>query len=309
MGGSSSPGTQRTINDLPEWSKPYWKSIASQGASIANQRYTPYRGERIAGFNPMEEESFRGVQSIYDAGPRPELGQAQGIAQRASRVGFNTPQFPDQAQKYMNPYLDNVLDQGRSRMMRDYKGALGDGQRRSSDAAIQAGVMGGRGTLMGARESGRISDEAFRGMREFEADTRFRAFDQAQQAFGQDVQNRQAGARIGLDAGTQLQNLASMQQSQALARINALQQAGVRGREMDQAIRDQAYNDFLDRRDWRSNKLKEYVGILSGTPYASAMNTTQRSSGGGGPGVGQTIAGLGIAGLGAAGSYYQGAGA
>ena len=106
MGGSSSPGTQRTINDLPEWSKPYWKSIASQGASIANQRYTPYRGERIAGFNPMEEESFRGVQSIYDAGPRPELGQAQGIAQRASRVGFNTPQFPDQAQKYMNPYLD-----------------------------------------------------------------------------------------------------------------------------------------------------------------------------------------------------------
>tara|TARA_R110000851_G_scaffold289504_2_gene443627 strand:+ start:3832 stop:4593 length:762 start_codon:yes stop_codon:yes gene_type:complete len=250
----------------------------------------------------MEEESFRGVQSIYDAGPRPELGQAQGIAQRASRVGFNTPQFPDQAQKYMNPYLDNVLDQGRSRMMRDYKGALGDGQRRSSDAAIQAGVMGGRGTLMGARESGRISDEAFRGMREFEADTRFRAFDQAQQAFGQDVQNRQAGARIGLDAGTQLQNLATLQQTQAFERINSLQQAGVRGREMQQAIRDQAYNDFLDRRDWKSNKLKEYVGILGGTPYASAMNTTQSTSGGG-PGAGQTIAGLGIAGLGAYGAY------
>ena len=161
---------------------------------------------------------------------------------------------------------------------------------------------------MGAREAGRISDEAFRGMREFEADTRFRAFDQAQQAFGQDVQNRQAGARIGLDAGSQLQNIATIQQTQALERINALQQAGVRGREMEQAIRDQAYNDFIDRRDWRSNKLKEYVGILSGTPFASAENTTTRT-GGGGPGVGQTIAGLGIAGLGAYGSYYQGAGA
>ena len=311
MGGSSGGGntTQRTIMDLPEWSKPYWKGIAAQGRSLSRQPYQEFDGRRIAGFDPMERQAFQGVQSLYDAGPRQELGQAQSMAQRASGIGFNTPQFPDQAQRYMNPYLDNVLDQGRSRMMRDYKGALGDGQRRSSDAAIQAGVMGGRGTLMGARESGRISDEAFRGMREFEADTRFRAFDQAQQAFGQDVQNRQAGARIGLDAGTQLQNLASMQQSQALARINALQQAGVRGREMDQAIRDQAYNDFLDRRDWRSNKLKEYVGILSGTPYASAMNTTQRSSGGGGPGVGQTIAGLGIAGLGAAGSYYQGAGA
>ena len=308
MGGSSGGGTTRTIQDLPEWSKPYWKGIAASGRSLAREPYQQFEGQRIARFNPMERQAFQGVQSLYDAGPRQELGQAQGMAQRASGIGFNTPQFPDQAQQYMNPYLENVLDQGRSRMMRDYKGALGDSQRRSSDAAIQAGVMGGRGTLMGAREAGRISDEAFRGMREFEADTRFRAFDQAQQAFGQDVQNRQAGARIGLDAGSQLQNIANMQQAQALERINALQQAGVRGREMEQAIRDQAYNDFIDRRDWRSNKLKEYVGILGGTPYASAMNTTQRTSGGG-PSTGQTIAGLGIAGLGAAGSYYQGAGA
>lgn len=304
MGGSGGGGgTQRTIMDLPEWSKPYWKGIASQGRALAREPYQRYGGRRIAGFNPMEQQAFQGVQSLYDAGPRQELGQARGIAQRASQVGFDTPQFPDQAQRYMNPYLDNVLDQGRSRMMRDYKGAMGDARRRSSDSAIQSGVMGGRGTLMGAREAGRVSDEAFRGMREFEADTRFRAFDQAQQAFGQDVQNRQAGARIGLDAGTQLQSLASAQQAQALERINALQQAGVRGREMEQAIRDQAYNDFLDRRDWRSNKLKEFVGILSGTPYASAVNTTQKTSGGG-PSTGQTIAGLGIAGLGAAGSYY-----
>ena len=312
MGGSSGggSGTQTTIMDLPSWSKPYWKQIAGQGRSLARQPYEQYEGQRISGFNPMERQAFQGVQSIYDAGPRQELGQAQGIAQRAAGVGFNTAQFPDQAQRYMNPYLDNVLDQGRSRMMRDYKGAMGDARMRSSDAAIKSGVVGGRSSIAGAREAAAVSDEAFRAMREFESDTRFKAFDQAQQAFGQDVQNKQAGARIGLESGSQLQQLASMQQSQALERVNALQQAGVRGREMEQAIRDQAYNDFLDRRDWRSNKLKEYVGILSGTPYASAMNTTQRTGGGGGgPGVGQTIAGLGIAGLGAAGSYFQGAGA
>ena len=309
MGGSSGGGTQTTVMDLPSWSKPYWKGIAAQGRSLARQPYEQYRGPRIAGFDPMERQAFQGVQSLYDAGPRQELGQAQGMAQRASGIGFNTPQFPDQAQRYMNPYLENVLDQGRSRMMRDYQGALGDSRRRSSDAAIQSGVMGGRGTLMGAREAGRVSDEAFRAMREFESDTRFRAFDQAQQAFGQDVQNRQAGARIGLDAGAQLQSLASMQQTQALERINALQQAGVRGREMEQAIRDQAYSDFIERRDFRSNQLRQHIANLSGTPYATAMNQTTTSGGGGGPGVGQTIAGLGIAGLGAAGSYYQGAGA
>jgi hypothetical protein len=72
---------------------------------------------------------------------------------------------------------------------------------------------------------------------------------------------------------------------------------------MQQAIRDQAYQDFLDRRDYRRNQINWYAGLLSGTPYATAMNQT-RTTGGGGPGVGQTIAGLGIAGLGAAGAYY-----
>jgi hypothetical protein len=120
------------------------------------------------------------------------------------------------AQDLMNPYLENVLDLGRERMMRDYQGAMGDARRRSSDAAIQSGIMGGRGTLMGAREAGRVSDEAFRAMREFEADTRFGAFDRAQQAFASDVAARQAGARLGLDAGSQLQSLAQTQQAQAL---------------------------------------------------------------------------------------------
>lgn len=305
MGGSGGGGgTQRVIQDLPEWSKPYWQGIAASGRALAREPYQQYRGQRIAGFTPMERQAFQGVQSLYDQGARPELGQARGIATQASRVGFDTPMFPDQAQRYMNPYLENVLDLGRERMMRDYQGAMGDARRRTSDAAIQSGIMGGRGTLMGAREAGKVSDEAFRAMREYEADTRFRAFDQAQQAFQSDVAARQAGARLGLDAGQQLQGLAQTQQAQALERINALQQAGVRGREMQQAIRDQAYQDFLDRRDWRRNQLKEYVGILSGTPYATAMDQTTRTGGGGGPGIGQTIAGLGIAGLGAAGSYY-----
>jgi len=301
-GGGSS--TQRVIQDLPDWSKPYWEGIARSGKALAREPYKEFPGRRIALFNPMEREAFSGVQSIYDQGARPELAQARGIATQASNIGFNTPTFPGMADQYMNPYLENVLDLGRSRMMRDYQQALGDGRRRTSDAAIKSGVVGGRGSLAGARESAAISDEAFRAMREFEADTRFKAFDQAQQAFQSDVAARQAGARLGLDAGTQLENLARTQQTQALERINALQQAGVRGREMEQAIRDQAYQDFLDRRDYKRNQLNYFAALLAGTPYASAMNQTTRS-GGGGPGLGQTVAGLGIAGIGAAGKYFE----
>ena len=302
--GSSGSGTSRVVQDLPSWSKPYWQGVAAQGRSLAREPYQQYSGERIAGFNPMEQQAFKGVQDVYDQGARPELDQAKGIATKASQVGFDTPSFPDQYKKYMNPYLEDVLDLGRERMMRDYQGAMGDASRRTSDAAIQSGIMGGRGTLMGAREAGRVSDEAFRAMREFEAETRFGAVDRAQQASQADIAAKQAGARLGLDAGQQLQSIAAAQQAQALERLNALQQSGVRGREMRQAIIDQAYQDYLDRRDWRRNQLKEYVGILSGTPYATAINQTTTKSGGG-PGVGQTIAGLGIAGAGALGSYYD----
>ena len=61
MGGSSGGGntTQRTIMDLPEWSKPYWKGIAAQGRSIARQPYEGFGGQRIAGFNPMEKQAFK----------------------------------------------------------------------------------------------------------------------------------------------------------------------------------------------------------------------------------------------------------
>jgi len=300
MGSSGGGGTQRVIQDLPSWSKPYWEGIAATGKGIANQRYSRYPGQRVAGFSPMELQAFGGVQSLYDQGARPELAQSRGIASQASRIGFDTPTFPAMSQQYMNPYLENVLDLGRERMMEDYQGALSESRRNASDAAIAAGTVGGRGTLMGAREAGAISDEAFRAMREFEADTRFRAFDQAQQAFAQDVQNRQSGARLGLDASAQLQNLANMQQTQALERINALQQAGVRGREMEQAIRDQAYQDFVERRDWKRNQLNYFASLLSGTPYATAMNQATRTPG---PSAGQIAGGLGIAGIGALGSY------
>ena len=304
MGSSGGGGgTQRVIQDLPSWSKPYWQGIAASGKRIAREGYQEYPGQRIAGFTGDEGRAFSGIRDLYAQGARPELAQARGIASQASRVGFDTPMFPDQAGRYMNPYLENVLGLGQERLMRQYQDAVGGARRGASDAAINAGIMGGRGTLMGAREAARVSDEAFRNMREFEADTRFRAFDQAQQAFASDVAARQAGARLGLDAGSQLQSLAQTQQAQALERINALQQAGVRGREMQQAIRDQAYQDFLERRDHKRNQLNWYASLLAGTPLATAMNQT---TSGGGPGVGQTIAGLGIAGLGAYGAYKSG---
>lgn len=306
MAKGGAPKNQTTTQDLPAWSKPYWKGIAASGKRVAQQGYQPYGRDRTAGFNPAEEQAFEGVQSLYDSGPRQELGQAQGIAQQAARVGANTPQWGNQAlQQYQNPYLENVLDLGRERMQRDYNWAMNDADKAKINAQSKTGSYGGRGSLMGARKAAMVSDEAFRAQREFEADTRFAAADRAYENFSGDRSATQEGARIGLSSAQQLQSLAQTQQEQAIQRISALQESGISQREMEQSIRDIAYNDFLDRQDWQRQQLNWFSGLMSGTPYATAMNTTMRTAGGG-PGIGQTLAGLGIAGAGAYGAYKSG---
>jgi hypothetical protein len=298
--------TQTVVQDLPEWSKPYWEGIASSGKRLSQQQYTPYYGERTAGFNPAEDQAFEGVQSLYDSGPRPELGQAQGIAQQSARVGANTPQWGSQAllDQYQNPYLENVLDLGRERMKRDYGWAMDAGDRETHNASVASGNFGGRSSLMGARKAAEISDTFAQNANEFESDTRFKAYDRAYDNFSGDRSATQEGARIGLQSSAQLQSLAQSQQEQAFQRIAALQESGISQREMEQKIRDIAYNDFLDQQDWQRQQLNWFSGLLSGTPY-NKTNQTQINSGGGGggPGLGQTLAGLGIAGAGAYGAY------
>ena len=303
MGSSSPPKSTTTTQDLPAWSKPYWKGIAASGKRIAQQGYQPYGGDRTAGFTPEEGQAFQGVQSLYDSGPRPELGQAQGIAQQSARVGANTPQWGSAAfQKYQNPYVENVLNLGRDRLREDYGIAMSDANNQSHNASVASGNFGGRSSLMGARMAAEVSDKAFQNMREFESDTMFKVADRAYDNFSEDRSAKQEGAKIGLQSSAQLQSLAKTQQEQAFMRISALQESGISQREMEQKIRDIAYNDFLDQQDWQRQQLNWFSGLLSSNPYATSMSTTQRATGGG-PGLGQTLAGLGIAGAGAYGAY------
>jgi hypothetical protein len=51
-GGGSS--TQRVIQDLPDWSKPYWEGIARSGKALAREPYREFPGRRIALFNPLK---------------------------------------------------------------------------------------------------------------------------------------------------------------------------------------------------------------------------------------------------------------
>ena len=266
------------------------------------------------------------------AGPSQELEQSFGQAQQAAQTGASPADWGIGAyRKYANPYLEQVMAPGRERIMENYRDMLPKELGAVRMRAGDSGIMGGRANLEMAGVAKGIADQTARNLREFETGSRFQAYDEARKAaldFGalgqegartqlaaaQQMSNvgdlkmrhaldyeasRQAGGRLQLDAASQAAELAGLQQNQALQRIAAMQEAGIARRDMEQSIRDMAYQDFLEKRGWDRERLNWLAGLLSGTPYSQtgkSSATTQHIPGASPISQG---AGLGLAGIGA----------
>jgi hypothetical protein len=87
-GGSSAPEKTTQVNELPDWAKGYAKSTLAKTAALSNSPYQAYNGERIAGFQPLQEKAFKTIGDL-DAGPE---GFSKGIS------------------TYMSPYVEQALN-------------------------------------------------------------------------------------------------------------------------------------------------------------------------------------------------------
>jgi hypothetical protein len=297
MSGSPSNTTQRVIQEIPEWARPYYEGIASSGSSESRRSYNPYSGSRVAGFTSPERQAFRAAEGVYASGPREELGWAYGKTQRAADIGNRPGLWSSKAyEQYANPYTEKVLDVGRERILEGYEEAMPEAVRSATNPFYSAGIRGGRQNVMGARAAGEVSDAFARNLREYEAQGLSDAYEAAQQSFRSDRDARQAGADLQLRAAAQAQSLAQTQQNQAYERINALQASGLAQREMEQAIKDIAYQDYLERQNYQKEQLNWYAALLSGTPYNTTNQTQFASQPGASPisqGIGLATAGLG----------------
>ena len=297
MSGGPSTTTQIVKQEIPEWAKPYYESIGRRGMSESGRRYKPYEGDRIAGFTGQEKAAFGAAENMFRQGPRPELAKSQQYTgeafQRASTPGSWNAQAFDQ---YANPYKTRVLDLQKERMQKDYQDMIARSGRGISSQFAQSGTRGGRASVGGARAAAEMAGELAQNMRMLDAEGLSSMYDSAQDSFRSDADRRQAGIGYQLDAARQQQALAQMQQDQATQRIEIMRQSGSSQREMDQAMRDQAYADFLGKRDWNKEQLNWFTGLLSGTPYNTTNQNRISTAPGASPisqGVGLATAGLG----------------
>ena len=93
-GGSSAPApaapTSQTVTqtNLPEYARPYVETLLGKAQALTDTSQNPYQqygGQRIAGFTPMQEQSFQNIGNMSVA---PQIGQASQMAGAAGLGGL-----------------------------------------------------------------------------------------------------------------------------------------------------------------------------------------------------------------------------
>ena len=207
-----------TTNNIPSYLAPYVQDVAGKAQSIANEKYIPYGGQRIAGFDPFQTQAQNQMTGLGAI----DFGQAKNYAQQvgqyglqAGQAGINranaylstpTQQFDygkqfdygqfgaQQAAQYMNPYQQSVTDAA----LREAREASAQ---QANTAALRSAGSGSAGgsrqaifQAMAARDEGRLRSD-------IQAKGSEAAYLNAQQQWGLDRASAQQGFEQRKTAG------------------------------------------------------------------------------------------------------------
>ena len=312
-GSSSPPATQTQVSDLPDWAKPYAKETLGKGQALTdiNQNpYQTYKGERIAGFQPMQQQSFQGASEMQPSGIGAQAGQMAGAATLGA-LGTNYDPYrmgqftSGRAAQYMNPFVEQAMEP----QLREAQRAS-EMQRATDQAqAVRAGAFGGsRQGIVEAERQRNLGTQ----MGDIRAKGYMTAFDQAQQNFAREQQlreqSRQYGAGLGIQGlqtaitGAGQMGALGGQQFQQGMDINKLQNLyGTQQQQLEQQRLGQDYQDFQNQQRYPYQQLEFMSNLLRGTP----MGTIQTLYGGQ-PTLGQQVGALGMGAYGVSKAFAEG---
>jgi hypothetical protein len=292
-GGSSQPTQQNvTQTNLPEYAKPYFENIMQRAQAESYRPYTPYEGERIAGFTPEQgqiQQEALGMQTPGEFGAATGLTGMAGLgALGAGRQYMGMATDPSQMQAFMSPYQQAVTDITKREAVREAQLA----QQQANLGAARQGTYGGaRQTLaQSERERGLLDRlaqiQATGGQKAFEAAT------QAQQ-FG--TTTGLQGLQQAGQAGATLGQLGGQRQQADITRLQAQETVAAQQRALQQQQLDQQYADFLRQRDYPMEQLGYFSNLMRGVPVGLGSTTTTYAQP---PSIASQVGGLGLAGLG-----------
>ena len=268
-GSRAAAPTEQTVvqSNLPKYFEPYALDMLQRAESESKREYTPYEGQRLAG-DAADIVASRGrVRDIAGSGiagmDTAMAGTQAGMGRALQGLGFTADEFDSGVeQKYMSPYMQNVLNIQKEQAIRDFQ--RGEDARRSQQ--IQAGAFGGS---RGAVQDALAQADLERKLGEIQATGQQKAFEDAQMQFQRDREAAAQAEQIGLKSAESLAGQAGQ-----IAQLGDLARKGdIQARE--QAGLDVSYEDFVRQRDFPKEQLQFLSSILRGVPVQPSTETSK----------------------------------
>jgi len=241
----------------------YSTTALKQAEDVANLGYTPYTGERVAGFSPTELAGRERAAELAQLGlGMPQVEQAADVAQRASEFTYADP---SRVQQYMNPYLEAALDPT-LRALREQQTQTLQG----------LGTQASRAGAFGGSRQGVVEAEALKGFGQQMGDVigtgYAQAFDRATQLMGDEQARQLAGASALSQAANQLRSV-------GYADADVLRTLGAEERGLAQSKMDADYQQYLRSQAFPYEQLQARLSPLGyGSQVAGAAPTYQQPS-------------------------------
>jgi hypothetical protein len=328
MGAGAGKNTTSTVNqttsNIPAYAQPYYMGMMNQAQALTDTTknpYTPYGGERLAGYTPEQTQVQRNIlgQQVpgqFQAGSQlattaglgalqagqynpsqfgsqqvgqPNLqqysmqqpGNVQGGSQNAPDMqGAQTGYQPNlnyfqmqgpgsfgstQAQQYMSPYMQNVVDVQKQQAIRDAQ----QGQLSANLGAVRQGTYGGARQLLAGTERERNLGNQ---LGQLQATGLQNAYQSAQAQFNTEQAAQQQAAQQNLSAMLGVQGLGAQYGTQlALSNLSNEQQANVQN--LAAQLQQQGLNQ---QQAMQAALANQQAGLTTGQQNLNAALQTQQ---------------------------------
>lgn len=271
-GGIAAEPTSATEYGPSSWFGPYATDYLNKQQALSGMAFTPYSGQLTAGPSNLQSQYFQGVGNLTV--PTQFGAATQGL------TDVMGSQFDTAAvNKYMNPYLQSVLDPQLAEQRRQ-----SEIQRNLDQSRLtQAGAFGGsRQAILDAERERNLATLQNTTVGQGYAT----AYDKALAQFNADLARKASTASA-------LGTLGGQEQQAGLANLAAQQQAGATQRDIEQAGLTADYGQYLREFQYPQEQLSKFGEALKAMPayttYASNIYGTV-------PGAAQSATG-GAAGL------------
>jgi hypothetical protein len=272
--------TETVTSNIPDEVKKNYVNLVGEVDAFAKQPYQYYQGQRFADINPLEQQYYQGATNL---GPSEQLVGATNMANQAGLGALNSGMFgQSDADQYMSPYIQNVLNVQRQAAMRDYQRQLPGLQA----AGAKFGAMGGSRAAIANAEAQRNLQNSLQGI---DATGLQNAYQQAQAQYNADQARRMTGIGLANQSASMMNQIGDTDFNQRMNALNTQRQAAADLYGRAQAQKDFDYQQFTEEQNlpYRQYGLRSdiYHGIPTSGQTTNIYGQNSQAAGVVGAGV------------------------